>query len=129
VPQSQLDTGACYPDLNKIRDVSVNIATDVALGQWARGTATKKATHADRNDLVKQIRNSMYHAKAKYQAVMKQYVVNDNDDAPPPAKVLKPATKVGSATPAEKDTGGEGKGNMFSRVLAKWGAMAEQESE
>ena len=53
MPQSQLDTGACYPDLNKIRDVSVNIATDVALGQWARGTATKKATHADRNDLMK----------------------------------------------------------------------------
>jgi hypothetical protein len=28
-----------------------------------------------------------------------------------------------------KDKEGEGKGNMFSRVLAKWKAVAEQERE
>ena len=60
VPEEMLEKGACYPDLLTVRDVSVVIAADIALGQWERGTALKENTAKDRDELVEQIRHSMY---------------------------------------------------------------------
>jgi len=42
VPQKNLDAGACYPDLKNAREVSVQIAVDIAKHAFERGTATRE---------------------------------------------------------------------------------------
>ena len=57
VTEDELDSGTIYPDLGKIRQISLSIASAVCMLAWEQGLAS----YAEPDDIREYVRSCMYH--------------------------------------------------------------------